>query len=286
MENYKIRLQLRQQERQEQQKQKQQRQQQQQQRQQQRQRQWQQLQQQQYEQEHEQQQQQQQEQQEEQQQYDDIIFNPTQHRYQGASGKVSSDEKLFYEKNLWKSQSLVPNDKISTKSYNNISLYDLLAGVLIRECIKNYSLELSNIPLEYLKLIISNIIRQNNINWNIKTWNKFRLWFNQNNKIPKQIQKTRIQKILRKKWNILLEDNPFQIEDGFFMIENNLTISELNLKDLAKSKYRSTRQNNEFAKNLYNNHGLNSIKPVFKTPQAFQIKEYTNNNKNDQRRDS
>ncbi|CAG8785677.1 15201_t:CDS:2, partial [Dentiscutata erythropus] len=191
-----------------------------------------------------------------------------------ASEIVTPDEFEFYFNHLWKSQLLDPNDKISTRSLNNIFLYNLLAGVLVRECTKNYSLELSNIPLEYLKLIISNIIRQNNVDWNTKTCFKFKLWFSQNNKITKQIQKTKFQNLLKKKWNIFLKDSPFKVEDGFFKIEDNLTVPELDLKNLAKTKYGSTRQNN-------------NIKPVFKSAQAFQTREYTNNNnKNDQRRDS
>jgi hypothetical protein len=121
----------------------------------------------------------------------------------------------------------------------------------VRECTKNYSLELSNIPLEYLKLIISNIIRQNNVDWNTKTCFKFKLWFSQNNKITKQIQKTKFQNLLKKKWNIFLKDSPFKVEDGFFKIEDNLTVPELDLKNLAKTKYGSTRQNNKLVKSAH-----------------------------------
>jgi hypothetical protein len=51
----------------------------------------------------------------------------------------------FYEKYLWKSQSLNPSDKIPTRIQNKIPLCNLLAGVLVREYTINYSLELYNI---------------------------------------------------------------------------------------------------------------------------------------------
>ncbi|RHZ84912.1 hypothetical protein Glove_74g235 [Diversispora epigaea] len=99
----------------------------------------------------------------------------TSHRIQGACNEASLQEKSYYEKYLWKSQSLESTDKISTRPQNQLHLYYLLAGVLIRECTRNYSLELSNIPSDYLELIISNIIIRNDINLNIKTWDYFRL---------------------------------------------------------------------------------------------------------------
>jgi hypothetical protein len=39
----------------------------------------------------------------------------------------------------------------------------------------NYSLELSNIPLEYLELIISTIIIKDDVDGDNKIWNRFRL---------------------------------------------------------------------------------------------------------------
>jgi hypothetical protein len=68
----------------------------------------------------------------------------------------------------------------------------LLAGVLIRECTRNYLLELSNIPSEYLELIISNIIIGNDDNLNIKTLDYFRLWYNM--QINNHFQKDHLEK--------------------------------------------------------------------------------------------
>lgn len=130
---------------------------------------------------------------------------------------------------------------------------NLLAGVLVRECTKNYLLELSNIPLDFLMLIISNIIIKNDVDWNNIRWNSFRFWFNNNNHHMKKdkIEKSGLQSLLRKKWNILLRDFSFKIEDGFIKIEDKLTVSELELKNSAKSKYGLTRQENILVKSAY-----------------------------------
>ncbi|CAG8487916.1 9802_t:CDS:2 [Dentiscutata erythropus] len=166
------------------------------------------------------------------------------HRYQGASRKVSPKEKNFYMEHLWKSQSLSPSDKKSTRIQNKIPLCNLLAGVLIRECTRNYLLKLSDISLDHLMLIISNIIIKNVVNWNTEEWNSFRNWFNLKNCHEKgDIIKSRLQYLLRKKWDILLRDFSFNIEHGFIKIEDNLTVSELELKSSAKSKYGLARQN-------------------------------------------
>jgi hypothetical protein len=146
---------------------------------------------------------------------------------------------------LWKSQSLSPSDKKSTRIQNKIPLCNLLAGVLIRECTRNYLLELSYIPSDHLTLIISNIIIKNVVDWNTEEWNSFRFWFNRNNRHEEgDIIKSRLQYLLRKKWDILLRDFSFKIEDGIIKIEDNLTVPELELKSSAKSKYRLARQSN------------------------------------------
>ncbi|RHZ83994.1 hypothetical protein Glove_86g100 [Diversispora epigaea] len=182
-----------------------------------------------------QEQQQEQQQQEWQQQLQQIPQQQNLHRIQGACNKASLQEKSYYEKYLWKSQSLEPTDKISTRPQNQLHLYYLLAGVLIRECTRNYSLELSNIPSDYLELIISNIIIRNDINLNIKTWDYFRLWYNM--QINYHFQKNHLEKfynLLKMKWDILLED-------GSFEIDNKLHIKSSDMIDLAQGKYRSTR---------------------------------------------
>ncbi|RHZ46198.1 hypothetical protein Glove_629g4 [Diversispora epigaea] len=182
-----------------------------------------------------QEQQQEQQQQEWQQQLQQIPQQQNLHRIQGACNKASLQEKSYYEKYLWKSQSLEPTDKISTRPQNQLHLYYLLAGVLIRECTRNYSLELSNIPSDYLELIISNIIIRNDINLNIKTWDYFRLWYNM--QINYHFQKDHLEKfynLLKMKWDILLED-------GSFEIDNKLHIKSSDMIDLAQGKYRSTR---------------------------------------------
>jgi len=79
-------------------------------------------------------------------------------------------------------------------------LCDLLAGVLIRECTANYSLELSKISSEDLKLIISNIIIKDNVDWNTTKWNKLRLWFNKNNfHMGGCVERNKLQSLLRNK---------------------------------------------------------------------------------------
>jgi hypothetical protein len=131
-------------------------------------------------------------------------------------------------------------------------LCNLLAGVLIRECTRNYSLKFSDIPSDYLKLIISNIIIKKDVDWDPERWNGFRSWFNLNNHHVKgKIGRSGFQYLLKKKWDILLRDFSFKIEDGIIKIEDNLTVPELELKDLAKSKYRLTRQDNQLVKSAH-----------------------------------
>jgi Rps23 Pro-64 3,4-dihydroxylase Tpa1-like proline 4-hydroxylase len=118
-------------------------------------------------------------------------------------------------RNLWKSVSLSPSDKISTRTQNKISLNILLAGVLVREYSKNYFLELSKIPLNYLNLIISNIILGDNIDWNNGIWNDFKSWISLRNQVKKQIEsKEQFQRVLKKKWKKLLRNGSFKIEDS------------------------------------------------------------------------
>ena len=59
---------------------------------------------------------------------------------------------------------------------------NLLAGFLIRECTKNYSIKLSGIPLVYLQLIISikdDVDKDNGI------WNNIIKWFSKKNNVSK-----------------------------------------------------------------------------------------------------
>jgi len=128
-------------------------------------------------------------------------------------------------------------------------LCNLLAGVLVRECTRNYSLELSSIPLDNLNLIISNIIIEDNVDWNTIEWDRFKLWFNENNHhLTNKISRSTLKNLLKKKWSVLLKDFSFKIEDNFIKIEDNLTVPESKLKNSAKSKYYElTRQNNSLA---------------------------------------
>jgi hypothetical protein len=113
----------------------------------------------------------------------------------------------------------------------------LLAGVLIRECTRNYLLELSNIPSDYLELIISNIIIGNDNNLNIKTLDYFRSWCNIQFIQIDPFKKDHLEKFynfLKIKWNILLEDGSFKIEDKLY-------ITDTDMIDSAREKYGSTR---------------------------------------------
>ena len=83
----------------------------------------------------------------------------------------------------------------------------------------------------------------------LQTINTIGIWKNWS--INRNILKTKLQSLLRRKWDILLKDFSFKIKDGFIKIEDDLTVSELELKSSAKSKYRLTRQENILAKSAY-----------------------------------
>ncbi|RHZ53698.1 hypothetical protein Glove_438g29 [Diversispora epigaea] len=87
---------------------------------------------------------------------------------------------------------------------------------------------------------------------------QFKSWFNDNNYLSNNIKRSVFKNLLKKKWNVLLKDFSFKIEDGFIKIENDLTVSELELKNSAKLKYyRLTRQNNSLAfKNIDDKNAL------------------------------
>jgi hypothetical protein len=136
----------------------------------------------------------------------------------------------YYQKNLWKSKSLIPSDKISTIQ-NKIPLNDLLAGFLIRECTKNYSLKLSDIPLNYLPLIVS---IKDDVGVNNVMWDNIIRWFRKKNNIPKHIEKRKLQKVLKKKWDNLFEDDSFTIRVG---------------RSQKEELINSARQKNGLAKN-------------------------------------
>ena len=63
------------------------------------------------------------------------------------------------------------------------------------------------------------------------------------------------------------------IHERFFHKTDNFENMEIDDADSEKNRLA-----------LYNNHGLNSIKPTFKTPQIYQTKKYTDENSTDQRR--
>src|SRR4051812_9484041 len=79
------------------------------------------------------------------------------------------------------------------------------------------------------------------------------LGFNLNNHHVKgKIERSGLLKyLLRKKYDILLRDFSFKIEDEIIKIEDNLTVPELELKNSVKSKYRLTRQDNQLVKNAH-----------------------------------
>ncbi|RHZ81121.1 hypothetical protein Glove_123g124 [Diversispora epigaea] len=179
-----------------------------------------------------QQQQQQQEQQQQQQQQDNIIFNPSQHRCQTASNKATGDKLKYYQKNLWKSISLNPSDKISTKIQNKIPLNNLLAEFLIKECTKNYSLKLSNIPLVYLQLIISikDDVDKDNI-----IWDKVARWFKE------LINSAKQNNGLAKNENIHCFDNP-----GCIVDQNDQTLIHLEKVNDSDVLLKATKAVNEY----------------------------------------
>ena len=89
---------------------------------------------------------------------------------------------------------------------------NLLAEFLIRECTENYSIKLSDIPLVYVQLIIS---IKDDIDKDNAIWNDITKWFNKKNNVPKHIGIGKLQEVLKKKWDNLLENDSFKIKVAF-----------------------------------------------------------------------
>ncbi|KAF0509105.1 calnexin independence factor cif1 [Gigaspora margarita] len=98
---------------------------------------------------------------------DDIIFDPSRHRIQSATRKISTKDSIYYLEREWTSIPLCSSDRISTKKNKtryDISARELLIEALIREAKSSdsNSLELVGIPLNFLSLIYTDIIKETN----------------------------------------------------------------------------------------------------------------------------
>ncbi|KAF0431634.1 calnexin independence factor cif1 [Gigaspora margarita] len=114
---------------------------------------------------------------------DDIIFDPSRHRIQSATRKISTKDSIYYLEREWTSIPLCSSDRISTKKNKtryDISARELLIETLIREAKSSdsNSLELLKIPLNFLSLIYTNIIKETNgiIEKSLSNTTNNRLW--------------------------------------------------------------------------------------------------------------
>ncbi|KAF0474744.1 calnexin independence factor cif1 [Gigaspora margarita] len=99
---------------------------------------------------------------------DDIIFDPSRHRIQFATRKISTKDSIYYLEKEWTSIPLCSSDRVSSKK--NQTQYDILARELLIETLireakssNGNSLELLEIPSNFLSLIYTDIIKETNI---------------------------------------------------------------------------------------------------------------------------
>ncbi|KAF0552242.1 calnexin independence factor cif1 [Gigaspora margarita] len=97
---------------------------------------------------------------------DDITFDPSRHRIQSATRKLSAIDNIYYLEREWRSIPLCPSDRISSKknkTHYNILAKDLLIETLLRKAsASNNSIDLPKIPPDFLSLVYSDIIKEKN----------------------------------------------------------------------------------------------------------------------------
>ncbi|KAF0434161.1 calnexin independence factor cif1 [Gigaspora margarita] len=95
-----------------------------------------------------------------------ITFDLSQHRIQSATRELSAIDNIYYLEREWRSIPLCPSDRISFKKnkiHHNISAKDLLIETLLREAsASNNSINLPEIPPDFLSLVYSDIIKEKN----------------------------------------------------------------------------------------------------------------------------
>ncbi|CAG8748344.1 7739_t:CDS:2, partial [Racocetra persica] len=110
---------------------------------------------------------------------DDIVFDPSPHRIQSATRKISANDNIYYLEREWTSISLCSSDWVLTKknkTWYDISAGELLIETLIREAksSNSNSFKLPEIPSNFLSLIYTDIIRKTDVarlkgaGWSIK----------------------------------------------------------------------------------------------------------------------
>ena len=79
---------------------------------------------------------------------------------------MSAIDNIYYLEREWRSIPLCPSDRISSKkirTQHNISAKDLLIETLLREAsTSNNSIDLPEIPPDFLSLVYSDIIKEKN----------------------------------------------------------------------------------------------------------------------------
>ncbi|RHZ46862.1 hypothetical protein Glove_606g131 [Diversispora epigaea] len=211
------------------------------------------------------------------QQEDYVIFNLSQHRCQRASENATDVETICYQKYLWNTH---PSNKRSTKIQHKIPLYNLLAEFLIKECTKNYSLELSNIPSDYLKLIIS---IKDDVGKNNEKWNELITWFSKKNQVPKHIEKGKLQKVLKQKCDKLYENGSFKIKltklqkDNLIKSTRQIDGLVKNIRCFINSGY-IVNQNNQTSIHLENVNNSNALLQVTKAVNEYYFHLVDKNN--------
>ncbi|KAF0420317.1 calnexin independence factor cif1 [Gigaspora margarita] len=99
---------------------------------------------------------------------DDIIFDPSRHRIQFATRKISTKDSIYYLEKEWTSIPLCSSNQVSSKknqTRHDILARELLIETLIREAKSSNgnSLELLEILSNFLSFIYTDIIRETDI---------------------------------------------------------------------------------------------------------------------------
>ncbi|KAF0517618.1 calnexin independence factor cif1 [Gigaspora margarita] len=209
---------------------------------------------------------------------DDIIFDPSRHRIQSATRKISTKDSIYYLEREWTSIPLCSSDRISTKKNKtryDISARELLIETLIREAKSSdsNSLELVEIPLNFLSLIYTDIIKETNVSiekslpntTNNRLWVSFGRWLG----LKKQnslLKRKHVRQHLRLLWKRLRHAHDIQSDrdfQGLFDIATAYNTKKEKKAGIKKGPIVSEQD-------LNNAQGLNRRKQLLK-PKAKQI---------------
>ncbi|CAG8836446.1 5547_t:CDS:1, partial [Racocetra persica] len=156
---------------------------------------------------------------------------------------------VYYFENMWTSISLCPSDRISSKqikTQENISVNDLLVETLIREAKLSNLFEPTEVPLKFLTLVETCIIRKereaelSTTSTNNLLWIDFGRWLG----FKEPIKRRHVRRRLKHKWRKLQHALNLRSENSTNMIIESITRRE------KTRLIMSARENFQSLKNL------------------------------------